>query len=284
MSGSDANHTPGPLEPPSFGGYLRHLRTTDAAGFPAGAPARPRPRMSRDDLAAAAGVSTGYVIKLEQRLGNPSADIVDRLADALHCSPVERQHLHDLATAQLPGAATARAGYRPPEITDVMKQMVDNLVPQLAGYVDDAWNVLYANSEYARIFRGITRVGNVLAWFFGVPESRAIMVEWETEARLTVAWLRGLMARRPAEPMFEQVLEALAGYPDFRAMWERQELLMGRHTQHMRVRDLDRGTEFVLLAQVHKAPDPTVPVQMYLGTRSPDPGAADASGAERSRP
>jgi len=236
--------------------------------------------MSRDQLAAESGVSTGYVIKLEQgRSERPSATIVERLADALHTSPVERQHLHDLAAATTVAEPDSSEGeVRSPEITPVMLETVDRLVPQLAGYVDQAWNVLYANAEYARIYRHITEVQNVLVWFFAVPESRAIMVEWETEARLTVAWLRGLMARRPADPMFAAVLRRLAGFADFRRMWEQREILMGRHTPYMLIRDLDCGEQISLLAQVYPWPDPTQALQLYLGTRppaaSPDTGAA----------
>lgn len=208
-------------------------------------------------------MSYQYLTKLEQgHATKPSPDVVDRLAEALRLTPVERQHLHDLAAQPYHGEEHPASL----EVTDVQKQHIDNLHPALCGYVDEAWNVLYANAEYARIFRGIIDAGNVLTWFFAVPESRAIMLEWETEARLTVAWLRGLMARRPDNPIFHKVLNELAPLVDFRRMWDAEEILMGRHQPHMLVRDLDAGRDLRVLAQVYPTPDPTQAVQLYVGS------------------
>ncbi|RJQ79948.1 XRE family transcriptional regulator [Pseudonocardiaceae bacterium YIM PH 21723] len=254
---------------PSFGTYLRHLRTRrEVPGFPAGQPSTIRQPLGRTDLAAAADTSSGYVTKLEQgHADRPSAELVDRLADALGTGPMERQHLHDLAVRpQLPetgGTVPARIG-----ISQVQQEAVDKLHPHPAGYVTDTWDVLYANTEYFRLYRGLEQAGNVLTWFFGDPRSRTIMVEWETEARLTVAWLRALFARQRVDAAYEKLLVQLSTYPEFRRMWSAQEVLMGRHTPYMRVWDLDHDEELALLAQVYKMPDPTIPGQLYIGTRT----------------
>ena len=259
------------ITPPSFGDYLRHLRVAgETPGFPSGRPSMPKPRLSRTQLAAAADTSVGYVTKLEQgHADNPSPEMVDRLATALTATEVERQHLHDLAV--YPHGPEPTASVVVPTasmITPVQREYVDHLHPHLSGYVDEAWNVLYANAEYVRLYRRLDVLGNVLVWFFGERQSRRIMVEWETEARLTVAWLRAHMARRPGNPLFAAVLRELSRYPEFVRMWELREILMGRHTPYMRVRDLDRGEEVPLLAQVYPSPDPGQPVQLYLGVRT----------------
>lgn len=265
------------ITPPSFGEYLRHLRVVGPVkAFPAAVPepAR-RPALSRTKLAAAAGVSEGYLIKLEQGVSdNPSADLIDRLALALGASDLEHQHLRDLAAPPL------MSPHDPVErvtITADHREYVDNLCPNLAGYVDETWNVLYANDEYARIYRNIVECGNVLMWFFGEPQSRRIMIEWETEARLTVAWLRSHMARRRGNAAFTAILEQLARYPDFVRMWQQQEIRAGRHTPYMRVRDLDRGEDLTLMAQVFPTPDPQEALQLYLGVRVPSPDGETVS-------
>lgn len=246
---------------PQLGGYLRHLRTRE--------PQDGHRRLSRHELATWAGVSYGYITRLEQGgADNPSDEVLDRIADALQAHPLERQHLHDLVAYARPPEEPFPDHERRHHVTPVMKQAVDNLAPHLCGYVDDAWNVIYANSEYARIYRHITDVGNVLEWFFAVPEAQAIMLEWEPEARLTVAWLRALMVQNPGNPMFDKLLTDLSRHSDFRRMWELQEIIMGRATPYMLVRDLDSGADLTLIAQVYQWPDPTQHLQLYLGIRT----------------
>lgn len=255
---------------PSFGDYLRHLRTVGSvATFPAAPELTRRPKLSRTKVAAGADISEGYLTKLEQGVAdNPSSELVDRLAVALGATDREHQHLRDLAA---PPLAPAHDPDQHTTITPEHREFVDNMHPHLSGYVDEAWNVLYANAEYARIYRQIVEHGNVLVWFFAERQSSKIMVEWETEARLTVAWLRSHMARRRGNPLFTAVLDELARYPDFVQMWERREILMGRHTPYMKVRDLDRGEELTLRAQVFPTPDPQEALQIYLGVRVASP-------------
>ncbi|MQY05458.1 helix-turn-helix transcriptional regulator [Actinomadura macrotermitis] len=267
------------LPMPSFGDYLRHLRSNSPASALKGG------RLSRTEVAAGAFLSVGYVIKLEQgSAGNPSPEVVERLAEVLGVKAVERQHLHDLALYRPVRRDGAEYTVVSP-ITPVMEEAVDNLHPQLCGYVDELWNVLYCNSEYARVFRHITEAGNVLRWFFTVPESRSVMIEWESEARLTVAWFRALMVRRPDDPRFGELLDDLARSPDFARMWLDREIFMGRHSPYMLMRDLDRDQDVRLLAQVYAWPDPTQAVQMFLGIRTkeqppPAPFPGDGEGGE----
>ncbi|MFI0480814.1 helix-turn-helix domain-containing protein [Actinomadura sp. 9N215] len=249
------------LSQPSFAEYLRYLRSASPA-----ARASKNGLLSRTNLAARASVSVGYVIKLEQgRAVRPSPDVVDRIAGALEVGAVENRHLHDLAnyghTADdlAAGAATSTL------ITPVMREVADNLYPHLAAYFDENWNILYANSEFSRIHRGIESTGNVLKWLFFSPESRAVLVDWDAEARLIVAWFRAHMVRRPGNGEFTLLLDDLASSAEFRQMWERQEVCMGRQSLHMLVRDLDFDEQTGLLAQVYSWPPPSDDVQMFLG-------------------
>jgi transcriptional regulator with XRE-family HTH domain len=251
------------VEPPSFGAYLRHLRTYGREAQRVG-------QLSRAELATRARAAFSYVTKLEQGAAqNPSTEVVDHLADVLGVDDVERQHLHDLVVYDREASLPPLDGNDTVEVTDQMRTYINNLVPHLAGVVDDAWNVLYSNAEYARIYRHLAdpAVGNVLVWFFQVPEARAIMIDWETEARLTVAWLRALMVRRPRSRSFRPLLDRLSASSDFCRMWTAQEVLMGRPSPYMFVHDLDRNEDLRLLAEVYAWPDPTKALQMYLGVR-----------------
>jgi transcriptional regulator with XRE-family HTH domain len=256
------------LTPPSFGDYLRHLRSVAPTG------SENESGLNRTQLAARSDLSAGYIIKLEQgKVDRPSPEVIDRLATNLGITAVERQHLHDLALQpQLPPERIMLGEDAKALITPVMTLAADNMHPHLCGYVDEMWNVLYCNAEYSRIYRGISEIGNVLKWFFFVPESRLIMAEWDVEARLTVAWFRALMVRRSKAPVFVDLLQELAQSPEFSEMWLRREVSMSRHSPFMTVHDLDNGMKVTLLAQVYPLPDPTNAVQMYLGIKNNEGG------------
>lgn len=236
---------------PSFGAFLHVLRL--------------RRGMSRAELATRAERGASYITKLEQgHARGPSSKLVEDLAAALGATGVERQHLHDLSV------------YRPHHtdqpvptvISDANKAYVDGLVPAISGFVDDTWNVLYANSEYRRVFRHIADpdVNNVLVWFFFVPESQRIMVEWEREALLTVSWLRALMVRGHfGEQTVEPLMTKLVQCPEFNTMWRRGDVALSRHKPEMLLRDMDRGRTLHLRAQVLKWPVVDSALQLYLG-------------------
>jgi transcriptional regulator with XRE-family HTH domain len=248
------------LGAPKFATALRGLRTGRMSTM-----GGPRRAWSRDDIAARAGISSGYLTKLEQGRALPSTEVVDRLANALGGDAVIRQHLHDLAN---PGETSLPA--RTTDITAVEQAALDGLTPTaLAAYVDHTWSVLAANSEYTRIFRGITTCGNVLHWLFRERLSRAVIVEWEMEARLTVAWLRGLMARYPGDPRLMAVYTELCDNGEFCRLWNFGEIALGRHQSTLWVHDLDSGAQKRLLAQVYPSPDPGRTYQLYLGVRAP---------------
>src|SRR3954469_16684362 len=84
-----------------LGRYLKarraQVRPADV-GLPAGTGLRRTPGLRREELAALAGVSIDYYIRLEQgRETNPSPPVLDALASPLLLDDEERTHLHELA-------------------------------------------------------------------------------------------------------------------------------------------------------------------------------------------
>ncbi|WP_226367310.1 helix-turn-helix domain-containing protein [Pseudonocardia sp. ICBG162] len=262
----------GVVKLPAFGTFLRQLRQQSQRGR------RPDAGMSRAELATLAQRGVSYITKLEQGEAQaPSFALIESLADALKVSDAERQHLHDLSSFR---PTDPPAAPRAPSITTANKAYVDNLAPALSGFVDAAWNVIYANPVYARIYRHIDdpEIGNVLLWFFFVPESRRIMMEWEREAHLTVDWLRGLMVDNHLYGLdCTDLMKKLSRSPEFCRMWEDGDVALGRHKEEMLVRDLDRGTTLHLRAQVLKWPEPASSLQLYLGVDVGPPDSTSAS-------
>ncbi|WP_461963005.1 helix-turn-helix domain-containing protein [Curtobacterium sp. 24E2] len=79
-----------------FASVLRSWRDRvrpEEVGLPAG-PGRRTPGLRREELAALAGVSVDYVVRLEQgRALNPSPQLLGALATALRLTAAERDHL-----------------------------------------------------------------------------------------------------------------------------------------------------------------------------------------------
>ena len=69
----------------------------ESIGLAAGGRRR-APGLRRSELAALAGISVEYLVRIEQgRDHNPSVAVVNALADALQLDPTEREHLRYLA-------------------------------------------------------------------------------------------------------------------------------------------------------------------------------------------
>lgn len=265
----------GSVELPSFGAFLQELRERARTDGRTGC------GMSRAELAIGARHGVSYIAKLEQgKARDPSPAVVDDLATALGATEVERRHLHDLSVYR-PSDDTSSPGV--PEVAAANRAYVDALAPAISGFVDELWNVLYANSEYRRVFRHIADpdVANVLTWFFFVPESRRIMIEWEREALLTVSWLRALMVRgQVGAATVAPLLDTLARSREFVAMWRRGDIALSRHKPEMLLRDLDLGKVLHLQAQVLTWPDVSGVLQLYLGVDvGPDRDVSRLDGA-----
>ncbi|WP_161992436.1 helix-turn-helix domain-containing protein [Pseudonocardia sp. EV170527-09] len=276
---------PGPrfavLALPEFGAFLRQLREKAVSRGDHRCDTGRGGGMSRTELAGAVGCSVSYLVKLEQgTVRAPAGPLIEAVADALSVTAAQRRHLHDLSRQPSPGTprpGMSRADELP--VTAANRAYVDHLAPALSAFVDDTWNVVYANAPYRRIYRHIDdpAINNVLLWFFFVPESRRIMVEWEREAQLTVAWLRGLIADQTTPAADGAgLLERLSRSPEFRTMWDEGGVALARHKEEMLVRDLDHGTLLHLRAQVLRWPEPATSLQLYLGVTvgpaaDPDP-------------
>ena len=84
-------------------------------GLPARRQARRTPGLRREEVAELAGVSTDYVVRLEQARGlRPSVDVVEALSEALRLDADERSYLFGLAQ-QRPTGTTKPATSAPPE-------------------------------------------------------------------------------------------------------------------------------------------------------------------------
>ena len=94
----------------------------EAAGLPR-TPRRRTPGLRREELASLAGVSTEYIVRLEQgRAAHPSPQVLSAIARALRLSRAEADHLFHLARVTSPDEKLV-----PRRITPGVIRIVDRL-------------------------------------------------------------------------------------------------------------------------------------------------------------
>ncbi|MFF1816076.1 helix-turn-helix transcriptional regulator [Kribbella sp. NPDC058245] len=204
------------------------LRPADV-GLPAGTGTRRTPGLRREELAALAGVSIDYYVRLERgKETHPSPSVVEALADALRLNEEERGFLRELA---------ARAARRAPEprplpsrrIRPTVLQLLETLRPNPAYVVSRTKDLLAANPGGLRLFHGITdwpeQQRNTVRYVFLHPAARELWVDWEQKAKGCVAQLRALAGTDPDAPDLAALVgELIVKSPDFNRLWERYEV------------------------------------------------------------
>jgi transcriptional regulator with XRE-family HTH domain len=211
----------------ALGEFLRNRRGRigpTELGLPAGIGRRQTPGLRREELAALAGVSVDYYIRLEQgRDTHPGAAVLDALAAALRLDDDERAHLHSLAhnaasraPARAPRAVTARTG---------LLQLLETVRPTPAYVLDPTSNILAANPEGGQLMAGIDAWPparrNVVRYVFTHPAAREVFVSWRGMAEDCVAHLRTVAASDPGSPeLAALVTELSAASAEFAQLWQ----------------------------------------------------------------
>lgn len=204
------------------------LRPADV-GLPAGAGTRRTPGLRREEVAALAGVSIDYYVRLERgKETHPSPSVIEALAGALRLNEEERVFLRELA---------ARAARRAPEprplpsrrVRPTITQLLETLRPNPAYVVSRTNDLLAANPGGLRLLHGIAdwpeRQRNTVRYVFLHPAARELWADWEQKAKGCVAQLRALAGTDPDAPDLAALVgELIVKSPDFNRLWERYEV------------------------------------------------------------
>jgi transcriptional regulator with XRE-family HTH domain len=199
-------------------------------------PRRRTAGLRREEVAALAGMSTDYVVRLEQgRSTQPSPQLLGALSRALRLTDDERDHLFHLAGHQPPPAngtaRLARAG---------LLRMLHLLGDTPATVLSDLGETLAQNRGSVLLYgdqtslRGDRRY-HAYRWFTD-PAARAVHPpeEHEHQSRVIVADLRATAGRRHDDPEIARLVAHLrAESDDFARRWDEHEV---------RVRRADRKT------------------------------------------
>ena len=171
-----------------LGDFLRARRDAtgpETVGLPVGERRR-APGLRRSELAALAGISVEYLVRIEQgRDRNPSPPVVNALADALRLDGAERDHLRHLTkmTGGTCVGARAQAGR---VVRPGVQRLLDGFEPGIAVVSNRLGDLL----AYTRGFEAIARLAglldtnrpNLTRFVFTDPRAREVFPQWDQVA------------------------------------------------------------------------------------------------------
>jgi transcriptional regulator with XRE-family HTH domain len=220
----------------ALGDFLRARRSRvrpDNVGLPSGTGTRRTPGLRREEIAALAGLSIDYYIRLEQgKETNPSGAILDGLAEALRLNEEEHAHLYALANH-----VAGRSARTVPGMNRVVRpqilQLLETLRPLPAYVLTRTSDLLAANPEALALFVGLAdwppERRNTVRYTFLHPASKELFTDWNGSAETTAAHLRSLVAATPDDPDVSALIaELLAGSPEFARIWQRHDVRQRR--------------------------------------------------------
>lgn len=186
---------------------------------------RRTPGLRREEVAQLAGISVTWYTWLEQggrRAGVPSADVLNGIAAALRLSRAERDHLFLLAHGRPPPRSPV--ALNSVTVPPSMRKLIDGLggCPALVR-TSDTWDIVAWNPAAVAVFGDYAALPpasrNVLRRVFTDPAVRAVMPDWERDARRLLAGFRGGRARTGPSPAVDRLIADVSRASDAFARW-----------------------------------------------------------------
>ena len=216
------------IDRPALAAFLRQRRESLSpadVGLPPGQRRRTA-GLRREEVAALCHMSTDYYARIERERGpQPSEQMIASIAQGLHLTREERDHLFRLAGHQPPPREASGD-----HISPGMLRILDRLTDTPAEVVTELGETLRQTPLGVAIFGDLAaRKGHFRSigyrWFMD-PASRLVPAEdYGFYSRLYASGLRTVLAQRGPRSRAAQMVESLtAGSPEFREAWERNEV------------------------------------------------------------
>jgi|HubBroStandDraft_1064217.scaffolds.fasta_scaffold42091_2 transcriptional regulator with XRE-family HTH domain len=184
---------------------------------------RRTPGLRREEVAALAGISVDWYVRLEQgREIFPSRPTAEALARALRLGPADRLHLLRLATEK-PERAFRREEV-PPEIAQLVREL-----PTPAYVIGARFDILCWNRAAVRIFGDFGAIQeaerNTLYQIFVAPAVRKTYPNWEADAHYFLERFRVAYDFWAHAPEFVSLKDDLCvRSEEFRRWWQAHEI------------------------------------------------------------
>lgn len=205
-----------------LGEFLRARREQVAPGQ-AGLPVdtgRRVPGLRREEVAALAGVSTDYYVRLEQgRERHPSTQVLNAVARALLLDADGVDYLFRIA-----GPVPQRRR-RTERVSPHLVRLMAGWLDTPAVIVNPARDVLAINALGRALYGAFTTTDNLLRMMFLDPAAETFYVDWEPMARGSVSALRAAAGTYPDDPRLTELIgELTMKSPPFSRLWSQHEV------------------------------------------------------------
>jgi len=262
-----------------FLGTRRARISPEQAGLPVyGGERRRVSGLRREEVAALAGISSEYYVRLERGSATGVSDsVIEGIARALQLSEAERAHLLDL----LRTAGTTRAPRRrpaPQRVRPTVQRVLDSMTGAPAFVLNGRLDLLAANdlgsAVYSPMYADPVRPANTARFVFLDQQATEFFRDWDRVANDTVALLRAEAGRNPYDRGLSDLIGELSTRSDdFRVRWAAHDVRIHstgvKLVHHPVVGDMDLSFESFPLAG-----DPTQSMVAY--TAEPGSPSQDA--------
>ena len=180
------------------------------------------PGLRREEVAMLAGISSDYYLRLEQgRDRNPSAQVLEALADVLRLDADATSYLLGLAQERSAGRPRARIERAPESIVELINGWSDN-----PAYVQNRYtDVLAVNALCAALSPNYAVGVNLLTSVLLDPAERALRRDWEDLTEEGVGALRAELGSRVDDPRLKELVGDLSVRSErFRQLWARHDV------------------------------------------------------------
>jgi len=231
--------------------------------------------LRREELAALAGLSVDYLVRLEQgRATSPSAQVVATLARALQLQPDERDHAYRLAGLLPPAAGTIST-----HVPAGVQRMLARLEEFPVGVFSADWTLLMWTPSWAALIgdpadRAPEQLNLVRAVFTDGPSGLASWPVRHAEdgglEGALVADLRGALVDHPRDEGLAALVEELRTTSTaFARLWDRG--AVGRHVSARKTVEHPQVGDITCDCDVLTVPGSSLRIVVYtVATGSPD--------------
>ncbi|GAA0996779.1 helix-turn-helix domain-containing protein [Subtercola frigoramans] len=210
--------------PHPLGDYLRArrelLQPADVA-LPEGAGIRRVPGLRRSEVAAIAGISTEYYVKLEQgQEAHPTDQVLNSLSRALQLDATANSYLH--ALAHLP-----QKPIRPTSTPAVERTrwLIDSWPMTAAMILDRHFDIVATNPLMTALIAGYRTGRNSVAVLLLDADVRELHLDWNGLSMRSIALLRSRAGMYPDDARTQELIKQLMRESErFRELWHRYDI------------------------------------------------------------
>jgi transcriptional regulator with XRE-family HTH domain len=210
--------------PHPLGDYLRarrELLSPADAGLSAGAGQRRVAGLRRSEVAALAGISTEYYVKLEQgREVHPTDQVLESLSRALKLDFTATAYLHSLVRP-----SDRRTRPAPAPVLERTRWLIESWPLTAALILTRHSDIVAANSLMSALIPGYKAGENALVTLLLDPALRELYLDWDGLSSRSIALMRSQVALDPSRVRAQQLIAQLTRESDrFRELWHRHDI------------------------------------------------------------